>query len=70
MNPYFRDGRGHVLCNTVGGGYDEYSAQSKGYGGTKGKGSLTGCPVNYYGVGHVCVQTTAEDPGDRTIDTI
>ena len=59
----FRDGRGHILCNTVGGGYDDYSAKSKGYGGTRGKGSETGCPRGYYGVGHVCIKTTAQDPG-------
>ena len=35
--PGDRDGRGHVLCNTLGGGYDAYSTNAKGFGGTKGK---------------------------------
>ena len=58
-----RDGRGHVLCNTLAASYDDYTSKTKGYGGTKGKGSETGCPLDFYGVGHVCVITTPEDPG-------
>ena len=58
-----RDGRGHVQCNTLAASYDDYTSKTKGYGGTKGKGSETGCPLDFYGVGHVCVITTPEDPG-------
>ena len=43
------------------GGYDTYSANPLGYGGNKGKGSETGCPPNFVGIGHDCYLLPTEE---------
>ena len=50
----FRNTHGSIGCNTLAAGYDSFTSDSNGYGGTAGKGSPE-CPSSYASIGKMCL---------------